>query len=206
MIDLPPPDPGIEIVAASRGMSKGITQTDGIQVIPKAFLQIGDVQAGGQWKNVSSPVAKGEGAAFVNANRKFGALQLTVGAAYKFQTSVRGPTDSDAFEFTGAVTRKFGKLGTRVSVVYSPNDFGGTGSSVYLEGGPTLDIGKTVRISANLGRRERVGSPDYTSFNAGASTTLFKKLTIDARYYDTAHSDLGEPYHGRIVVSGRLTF
>ena len=206
MIDLPPPDPGIEIVAASRGMSKGIAQTDGIQVIPKAFLQIGDVQVGGQWKNVTSPVAKGEGAAFVNATRKLGTLQLTLGAAYKFQTSVRGPTDSDAFEFTGAASRKFGKLGTRVGVVYSGDDFGGTGRSVYVEGGPTLDIGKSVRISANIGRRERVGSPDYTSFNAGASATLFKKLTVEARYYDTAQSDFGEAYHERVVVSGRLSF
>ena len=206
MIDLPPPDPGIEIVAASRGMSKGIAQTDGIQVIPKAFLQIGDVQVGGQWKNVTSPVAKGEGAAFVNATRKLGALQLTLGAAYKFQTSVRGPTDSDAFEFTGAANRKFGKLGARVSAVYSPNDFGSTGRSLYLEGGPALDVGKTVKISANIGRRERVGSPDYTSFNAGVSATLFRKLTVEARYYDTAQGDFGEAYHGRVVVSGRLSF
>ena len=33
MFDLPPPDPGIEFVVASRGMSKGIAQTDGPQAL-----------------------------------------------------------------------------------------------------------------------------------------------------------------------------
>jgi hypothetical protein len=193
-------------VIASRGMSKGIAQTDGAQFVPKAFVQIGALQVGGQWKNVTSPVAKGEAAVFANATRKLGAFQLTAGAAYKFQTSVREPADSGAFEFSAAATRKFGKLGARVSVVYSPDDFGGTRRSAYFEGGPTLDLSKAFKLSANVGRRERVGSPDYTTFNAGLSAAAHKNLTLEARYYDTAQSDLGEAYHGRIVVLGRLSF
>ena len=206
MFDLPPPDPGIEILIASRGMSKGIAQTEGPQFIPKALVQLGDVQIGGQWKNVTSPVAEGEAAAFANATRKLGGFQVIAGLAYKFQTSVRGPTDSDAFEVSGAINRKFGRVGARVSLVYSPNDFGTTRSSVYVEGGPTLDIGKAVKFSANLGRREREGSPDYSSFNAGVSATPIKNFTLDARYFDTAQGGLGEAYRGRLVVSGRLSF
>lgn len=204
MWDLPPPDPGFEIVVASRGMSKGIAQTDGVQVIPKAFLQLGPVQVGGQWKNVSSPVADGEAAAFVNYAPKLGAFQLTLGAAYKFQTNVTGNPDDDSFEFTGAVSRKFGKVGLRAGAVYSPDDLGGARRSLYLEGGPSLDIRKTTRLSANIGRRSRRGGADYTSFNVGFSETLVKKLTVDLRYYDTAQSELGEVYRGRVVVSARL--
>jgi uncharacterized protein (TIGR02001 family) len=185
-------------------MSKGIAQTQGPQVIPKAFLQLGPIQLGGQWKNVSSPAADGEAAAFVNYAPKLGPYQLTFGAAYKLQTDVKGRPDRDSFEFTSAASRKFGKIGVRIGAIYSPDDLGSTRRSLYLEGGPTFDIDKSTKLSANVGRRDRQGSPDYTAFNAGVSKTLFNKLTLDLRYYDTAQSDLGEAYHGRVVVSARL--
>ena len=204
MWDLPPPDPGFEIVVASRGISKGVAQTDGVQVIPKAFVQLGQVQLGAQWKNISSPAAEGEAAAFVNYAPKIGSLQLTLGAAYKFQTEVTGNPDDDSFEFTAGATRKFSKLAMRVSAVYSPDDLGGARRSIYLEGGPSFDLSKTLRMSANLGHRSRVNGVDYTSFNAGVSKTLFKKLTVDLRYYDTARGELGETYGNRVVLSGRL--
>ena len=204
MWDLPPPDPGFEIIVASRGISKGIAQTDGVQVIPKGFVQIGAIQIGGQWKNVSSPVVDGEAAAFVNYTRKLGSYQLTFAAAYKFQTNVKGKTDDDSWEFTAGASRKFGKAALKVGAIYSPDDLGGARRSIYLEAGPSFDIDHTTRLSANIGRRSRVGGVDYTSFNGGITKTLFRKLTVDLRYYDTAQSHFGEVYDGRVVLSGRL--
>lgn len=205
MLDIPPPDPGIEIVIATRGMTReGVAQTDGIQLIPRAFVLIGPVQAGGQWKNVNSPVAKGIAAAFANATLKLDAFQLTSGVAYKFQTGVRGPTDSDAFEFAGAIKRQVGRVGLTASLAYSPNDVGTTKRSLYFEAGATLAIAGSARFSANAGHRQRIGGPDHTSFNAGFTASLRKWLTVDARYYDTAQGELGEPYHGRLVLSARL--
>jgi hypothetical protein len=204
MWGLPPPDPGIEIVIASRGISKGLAQTEGAQVLAKPSLQFGPVQLGGQWKNISSPVADGEAAAFINYAPKLGAVQLTFGAAYKWQTNVKGNPDDDSMEFASSVSRKFGKVGLKASAVYTPDDFGKTRRSLYIEGGPSFDIDGTMRVSANLGRRSRVGNPDYTSFNGGISKTVVGKITLDARYYDTAESDLGEVYRSRLVVSARL--
>ena len=206
MWDLPPPDPGFEILVASRGMSKGLAQTDGVQVIPKAYLQVGNVQVGGQWKNVTSPVADGEAAAFVTYAPKVGPYQLSIGGAYKFQTNVKGETDDKSWEFTGSASRKFGKLTLKASAVYSPDDLGGSRRSLYLEGGPSFEIDGTTRLSANIGRRSRVAGVDYTSFNAGISKTLFKKATFDLRYYDTAQSRLGAIYAPRLVASARLHF
>lgn len=205
MWDLPPPDPGIEIVVASRGMSKGIAQTEGVQVIPKGFVQFGPVQVGGQWKNVSSAAADGEAAAFVNYTPKLGPYQLTLGAAYKFQTSVEGDTDDESFEFTTAVSRKFGGLTLKLSAIYSPDDLGSARRSLYLEGGPSLDIDSSTRFSVNLGHRSRVNGVDYTSFNAGISRTFFKNFAVDLRYYDTSRGKLGDIFDNRVVVSGRLT-
>jgi hypothetical protein len=206
MFDLPPPDPGIEFFIASQGMSKGLRQAGGAQVVPKAFVQFGKVQVGGQWKNVTSSTAKGEGALFVNGVRLLGTAQLSLGAIYKFQIGVSGNINGKAIELTAGLSGKVQGLGLRLNSVYSPDDFGQTGASLYLEGGPSYDLDPTTRISASLGRRERVGSPDYSSFNAGLSKTLFKKMTVDFRYYDTAQSDLGDLYWRRVVASARLAF
>ena len=186
------PDPGFEIVVASRGMSKGVAQTDGVQFIPKAFVQLGKVQVGAQWKNVTSDVAGGEGAVFANYAPKLGAFQLTLGAAYKFQTGVKGDPDDTSFEFTGAATRKFGKLSLRTSAVYSPDDLGGARRSLYLEGGPTFEIDYTHPGFREPRPPQPGGGVDYTSWNAGISKVVFNKVTIDARYYDTTAASLAK--------------
>jgi len=203
---LPALDPGVEIVVASHGMSKGVSQTEGPQIVSKAYLQRGDVQLGGQWKNVNSSAASGEAAAFVGFSRKLGTLQLSASAAYKLQTGVIGKADSDSFEFTGAVSRKFGRVSLKASAVFSPDDLGSAKRSLYLEGGPSLDIGKSLRLSANIGHRSRVNGPDYTSFNAGASYSIFKGFSADLRYYRTNRAELGDVYRQRLVISGRLAF
>ena len=204
MWDIPPPDPGFEIVVSTRGMSKGIAQTESVQIIPKGFVLLGPVQVGGQWKNVSSPVADGEAAAFVNYAPKLGPYQLTFGAAYKCQTNVKSETDDDSFEFTAAGSCKFGRVSLRISAIYSPDDLGGARRSLYLEGGPSFDINSTTRLSANLGHRSRVAGVDYTSFNGGISKTFCKKVTADLRYYDTARGELGEVYDNRVVLTGKV--
>ena len=206
MFDLPPPDPGIEFVVASRGMSKGIAQTEGPQALVRPYAQMGPVQVGSQWKNLSSPVAGGEASAFVNVAPKLGKFQLNIGAAYKLLTGVNGPTDNKSWEFTGNITRKFGKLSLRVAAIYSPDDLGGAKRSIFVEGGPTLEIGKTTRLSAAIGRRERVNGDDYTAFNAGIAKTIFKGVTIDARFYGTNRSNLGDFFEDRAVISARLSF
>ena len=192
MFALPPLDPGIELVVSSRGMSKGIEQADEPQVIPKLFIQAGDVQVGGQWKNVTSATANGEAAAFVNGVHKFGPFQLALGAAYKFQTGARPGTDSDSFEFTGGSTYKSGKLSLSKLATHE-----------FAHGGPSFDLTKTLRLSANLGRRSRKLSPDYISMNIGATKTLFPGFALDLRYYRTNRSNLGDIYRQRLILAGR---
>lgn len=206
MFDLPPPDPGIEIVVASRGMSKGIAQTEGPQIVARPFVQMGAFQLAGQWKNLSSPVAGGEASAILGVAPKLGQFQINLAAAYKMQTGVRGPTDDKSWEFTGNVSRKFGRFSLRMQAIYSPDDLGSSKRSLYVEGGPGFDINKTTRISANIGRRDRVLGDDYTSFNAGITKTVFKGFSIEGRFYGTNQSDIGEFLEDRLVVSARMSF
>ena len=205
MIDLPPADPGIEVSIASRGMSKGIAQTEGPQLLVKPSVKLGDVQIGAQWKNVTSPVADGEGAVFVGWGSEVAGFQLSLQAAHKFQTRVREPADDRSWEFTGNVARKLGRVTLRGSVIYSPDDLGGAKRSVYLEAGPSLDLDKHTKLSASVGRRNRMDGDDYTSFNAGISRVVLKGFTIEARYYGTNRSELGENYEERLIALARMT-
>ena len=104
------------------------------------------------------------------------------------------------------MSRKFGKLSLRASVVYSPDDLGGALQSIYVEGGPTLEIGKTTRLLATVGRRQRENGDDYTSFSAGLSKTVFKGMSVDVRWYGTNRHELGENFDGRGVISARMAF
>ena len=206
MIDLPQLDPGIEVVVASRGMSKGIAQSEGPQLIVRPLVKLGDVQIGAQWKNVTSAVAGGEGAVFVGLTRDLAGFQLSLQAAHKFQTGVREPADDHSWEFTAGLTRKLGPVTLRGSLVYSPDDLGGAERSVYWEAGPALDLGKKFKAFANIGHRARRLGDDYTSFNAGASTSIVPRVTLDLRWYDTTRHELGENFRGRAVATARMAF
>lgn len=203
-LDLPPPDPGVEIVTATRGMSKGIAQTDGPQIIGKGFLRLSDVQFGIQWKNVSSSSSSGEGSAFLTASRKLGSMQVSGGIAYKIQTGVHGPSDSAAWEFTAGASRKSGPVTARLNAIFSPDDLGSALRSLFVEAGPAVQLGKGWTASAAIGRRSRVNGTNYTAFNAGLGRSA-GPLQFDVRYYDTSRSD-AEIYRRRVVASARISF
>jgi uncharacterized protein (TIGR02001 family) len=206
MLDLPPPDPSLEIVIASQGMSKGLRQTDGMQLVVRPEIAFGHAYAGLLAKNVTSPVTDAEGHAFVGYRTRAGAFELNASIGYHRQLGVDGPADDDRFEFFVSAVRPVGPVTARLSATYSPDDFGATRQSLYLEGGASVDVLAGASLSANLGRRERGGAPDYTAFNAGASYTVRRIVTLDLRYYDTAQSGLGEIYAPRVVAALRLRF
>jgi uncharacterized protein (TIGR02001 family) len=205
VFDLPPPDPAVAVSIASRGMSKGISQTNGPQLIAKGSLRFGDVQLGGQWKNVSSTSASGEGAVFTSIVHKFGALQVNGGIAWKFQTGVRGRTDSTSMELSAGASRKFGPVSLQANAIYSPDDLGSARRSLFVEAGPALQLGSGWTASAALGHRSRRQGLDYTAFNAGVTKSI-RWLQLDLRYYDTNRSDAGNPYRARLVGLARLSF
>jgi hypothetical protein len=203
LLGLPPADPGFEFLAASHGMSEGLLQTEGPQVIPRATLRMGAVQVGAQWRNISSPIASGIAAFFVKWTRKRGRTQMELALFDRYRTGARGPVDRQAWEIDGAVRHSFGKVGLRVIGEYSPKEFE-TGQSSYVEGGANIEVAKGASLSANVGRRLRSGAPDYTTFNAGL-TQVVGGVSLDARLYGTNHSERGARYQTRLIVSARVT-
>ena len=203
-LSLPPPDPVVELFVATRGMSQGIAQTDGIQVRPRLVVHLGDAQLGAQWRNITSPAAKGVAMFFVRYGHRVGKVQFDGAVAYRVRTGVSSPFKGTAWEVTGTARRSFKGWGLRLELQYSPQDFG-NGQSLYLEAGPTVDLGPATTVSANVGRRERQQGPDYASFNVGFTTVVKQRLSVDARLFDTNRGGLGAPFRSRIAVSARLT-
>ncbi|MEA3043641.1 MAG: hypothetical protein QOH47_1479 [Sphingomonadales bacterium] len=206
MFDLPPPDPSLEIVIASRGYSKGLAQTEGVQILARGEVAFGHAYVGLLWKNVTSPVADGEAQSYLGYRTRAGGFDLNATIGYHHQTGVDGPTDDDRFEVSATVSRPFGRITPRVQIVASPNDFGGTRESIYFESGASVSILPGASLSANIGRRERSRATDYTAFNFGASYTVRNMVTLELRYHDTAQSNFGEIYEPRVVGSMRLRF
>lgn len=205
MVDLPPPDPAMEISVASRGISKGISQTDGPQVVVRAELAFGSVYFGASAKNVTSTTSKGEGAGLIGIRSKAGSFDLAGSMAWKRILEPDGAVDVNALELAASIARKFGPITPRVAVTWSPDDLGSTGQSTFIETGASYRVSGAIALSAGVGHRWRQKGPHYTAYNAGIAYTLPKYFTVDVRYHD-ADRNLGDPYKGRVVLTGRAKF
>lgn len=205
MFSPPSPDPAIEISAFSQGMSKGLRQSEGVQIVVRPEVAAGPLVVLGYYKNVSGP-ADGEGGAGLGWRRRLAGFDLAAGALYKWNTGLPATADSGALELSAVASRRFGRITPRLSVTWSPDDLGGTRTSLYVEGGAAIGLFAGASLSANVSRRERDGGADYTAFNAGATYAITRNLAADLRYYDTAQSRLGAIYRPRVVASLRAHF
>lgn len=206
MLDLPPPDPSLEITIASQGMSKGLRQTEGVQIVGRGELALGHLYVGLLAKNVTSPVTDAEAQAYVGYRARAAGFELNLSAGYHRQLGAAPAADGERFEFQASAARPLGPVTARLGATFSPDDFGATGRSLYVEGGASVTVFTGASLSANLGVREREGGPDYTAFNAGIGYAVTRWLNAELRYYDTARSGLGEIYEPRLVGSVRLRF
>jgi hypothetical protein len=207
MIDLPfALDPGIELSMATRGMSKGILQSEDPQFIGRFLLKADRLTLATQWKNVTSSLGDGEASASASLALPVKPVELAVGINYKHLTGVKGDGDTDAWEFNGSAQRKLGGVTLRFAAVYSPDDIGSTGQSLYLEGGTSLDLSKGWKISGSVGRRSRASAPDYRSYNVGIAKSVAGKMTVEVRYFGTDQGERGDLYRERLVGLIRLGF
>jgi hypothetical protein len=206
MLDVPPPDPGIEIVFATRGYSKGLAQTEGVQGVGRVDLGFKAVTVSAQYKNIGSPTADGEAAFGIGWKGKAAGFDLGAAINWKRLIGLDGQVDPDCWEFIPSMSRKVGPLTARLSLTYSPDDLGRTGRSAWMEAAATWKLDGKTNLVAAIGRRQREAAPDYTAFNAGVTRTLFKGISAELRYYDSARSGLGEPFQGRFVAALRGKF
>jgi uncharacterized protein (TIGR02001 family) len=199
-------DPGIDILIATRGVSKGLTQTDGPQIVVRPELGWGHLYFGAYAKNVTSPTSEGEGGPLVGIRFSAAGFDLGASATYKRLISPVGDQDGEALELAANASRRIGPANARLSVTWSPDDLGSTGRTIYWEGAATYRLFGQTTLGGSLGRRERDGGPDYTAFNLGVTQTIWRGISADLRWYDTNRSGLGDAFEGRLIGALRTRF
>lgn len=186
-------------------MSKGIAQTDGPQALARGELGFGPVFVGAYIKNVDSSTSDGEAAALVGVRTKAAGFDLVASAAWKRAMHPAPGSDRNALEVGAAASRKIGRITPRVSAVWSPDDLGGTRSTLFVEAGASYRLSRSLAASAAFGRRQRGGGADYDAWNAGLTWDGLKPLSFDLRYYDT-NGGSAQPFRARAVLSARARF
>jgi hypothetical protein len=175
-------------------------------LVVRPEVAFGPLFVGAYAKNVSSPTSDGEAGPTIGFRSRSGGFDLSASATLKLAVAPLGPVDGEALELAGALSRRIGPVTPRLSLVWSPDDLGGTGRTAFAEAGATLRLAPHTNASTVIGRRERDGGPDYTAFNAGISHIVAGRLTFDLRWYDTNRSGLGEIYEARLVGTLRARF
>jgi hypothetical protein len=196
----------IEFSLASRGISKGLAQTRGPQFIARGEVSVGSVYVGGFWKNITSTTADGEAGASIGARTKSAGFNLSASATLRIATSGAAGSDNQAFELSGAVSRKVGRLTPQVLVIWSPDDLGAPRRSIYAEASTAYSLSPSTNVSVAVGHRARQNGLDYTAFNAGITQTLGRHVTADLRYYRTDRHHQGYAYQPGLVGSVRARF
>jgi hypothetical protein len=197
--------PVLQVSIFSSGNTKGIAQTRDAQVIGRAELDAGDFYVAAYAKNVTAPTWDGEAAAIIGLRTKWEGFNLAASATLRQALDAKLGTDATEPEFAASIARPIGRVTPILSIIYTPDELGSSKESIYVEGGASYKISKTVTASAGIGRRQRVLAIDYTAWNAGFSWNPAKHFTVDARYWDTDGPNVW-PYKRRVVVSGIAKF
>ncbi|HXH00090.1 MAG TPA: hypothetical protein VNI79_06725 [Sphingomicrobium sp.] len=152
MFDLPPPDPSIQFELASIGISKGLAQTRGPQVVARAGLGFGKFSLEASGKNIDGRRDAGIESFFsAGVATKAAGFDLSARAGLKTVHGITAQVDRHALEMRVEAGRKFGAVRAIATVLYSPDDTGSTGSAAFFEGGLAWEVRKGTRIGARLG-------------------------------------------------------
>ena len=184
-------------------MSKGTSQTEGIQLVGRGELAFGKFFVGTQLKNLTSPSAKAELQFIAGGRLKIQRADVSVSVAYKKWLDIAGKPDDRAAELNLTASQSFGPVTPRAQLVYSPDELGTTAYSIYAETGVGWKPWAKLTVSANVGRRRRGNGIEYTAVNIGATYALAPNINVDLRLFDTNRSSVDEPYKRRLVAALR---
>ncbi len=133
-------------------------------------------------------------------------FEFDFNVAYLNRVGADAGYDEDALELTADMRRAIGPAWGNLQVQYAPDAAGDTRSFVWVEASAGWEFSNRLSASAGVGRREQVGAPDYTGWNAGVTWGLTDKVDVDLRYYDTDADGEGETYRDAIVAEVAYAF
>jgi uncharacterized protein (TIGR02001 family) len=109
-----------------------------------------------------------------------------IGFIYYYYPGARRALNYDLWEVYGKAGYDFGPAAVSFGVNYSPDNFGGTGDALYLNGGVSVPVTEKLAVSAAVGYYSlEAPIKDYTDWNIGAKLNVNDWFNVDVRYYDT---------------------
>lgn len=132
--------------------------------------------------------------------------QFDFNLAYLNRVGADRGYDEDAWELTANISRSFGPATGNLQIQYSPDAAGPTRSFIWVEAELGWAFSDRLSGSAAVGRREQVGAPDYTGWNAGLTFGVTEKIDLDVRYHDTSAHSEGRQYRNAVVAEVRYAF
>jgi hypothetical protein len=182
-------------------MSKGVARTDGGAVSGRLEIDAGPLYGGAF--AVTDNTLGADAEVQVYGGTKFTVLGAAIDLRGSYKTlrgAAQGQENSE-FEARAQAARYFGPVVAKVSVDYTPDNYGAAiKQAVYAEGNLGYGIAKGSFASVGYGIRRTEGGFDYNAWNVGLTQALTDKLALDVRYYDTDKSDVDKRHAGRAVV------
>lgn len=203
---LPPAQPELEISVASNGMSKGISQTSGPQVVGRGKLDWGHITVAALAKNVTAENSDAEVQFSIGGSFAWAGTNVTGSVAYKRAITSIGDADDQAVELGLGASHPLDRLVARAQILVSPNDLGSAKGSIYAELGVDWPASPRLNVGGSIGRRERGNQVDYNFANLGISYALGRRFIAEVRGYATDKSGSGDRYKPRLVGTVRARF
>ena len=144
------------------------------------------------------------------AGWRFEAAGISWDAGVIFYTypGYTGPPGLDYVEFALTASREFEPVTLSAGVYASPRFTGGTGQSLYLQGGIEVALPFEFTLKGTLGyqfieRNDRFGAPDYWNYGIALSRSLIGPLSASVGFYGTDLSR-GECFGGTQLCRPRV--
>lgn len=124
-----------------------------------------------------------------------------LGFTFYWYPGAPGARNYNLWEVYGKAGYDFGAAAVTTGVAYTPDNFGATGDATYLNTVVTIPIVDNLSISAGAGYWMLTqGFKEQTDWNIGATMKVFDWFDVDARYYDSDVSFLGNLADDRYVL------
>ena len=124
-----------------------------------------------------------------------------VGFIYYWYPGAPGALNYDLWEVYGKAGYDFGPAALTAGVAYTPDNFGSTGDATYFNALLSVPLMDVFSISSGVGYWALTnGIKDQVDWNAGATLSVYDWFDIDARYYDSDVTSLGNLADERFVL------
>ena len=202
------PEFEFSVGVASEYVGKGLGKSDGEPAVSgTAEAAWGDFRA----SVFASTAANTQGSdseiiTTVGWGRELAGFDVDVSVINRDLPGARLGVDENYWEYQADLSRKFGRISTRLRVNYTDDGFAGTKEAWWteLQGGTALT--SSDKLTVAVASRRAHGGADYTAWNAGVKHKFNDQIALDLRWFDTDEHDLGEPYEGRFVAALTYAF